>query len=613
MAYGKTIKIYLVDGTANGIVTAELSNWNGKAIKIPRTIVTKCDREDITEPGVYFLFCEEEDGTESVYIGEAENVKQRLATHITFHNQGRDSDKYYWHTAVIFTGRDLNKSKIRFLEDRFVNTAREVSRYSVLTKNTYSKTVMKESERSEMEEFADYVKILLNVLGYKVLEPLVETGEVKAETTATDDGAKAETAPETRETATPDTKTESAPQVKETVTASSAPVGDNLLYIKTRHASACGMVTAEGFVVLKGSKINPNTYDSLSDKQKKFRKKTIKSEKVDGVITTVDILFESPSTAASFVVGSNTGGLSSWKNEDGKTLKEIELEAKTATAGTADNGNVQANTTAQSGNLADSAPSQGAQSAQSEILHIKRKQFYAEGLATAEGFVVLKGAHVNPQNAEHLKDSEKTMRNKILNSSKVQDGVTTQNILFKSPSTAGLFVVGASSNGLTDWKNKDGVPLKEIELEASTPIDDITDFNVEAQNGTADNGKAQENATAQSGNLTVSVPSQGAQGAQSKFLYIIRNPFYARGYFTAKGFVVQEGARVNPQNAENLEGSERILRNRILNSYKVKDGVTTVDISFVSPSIAAVFVLGESANGWAERKNKDGVPLKDLE
>lgn len=34
MAYGKTIELFLVNGTADSLVTAELSNWNGKAIKI---------------------------------------------------------------------------------------------------------------------------------------------------------------------------------------------------------------------------------------------------------------------------------------------------------------------------------------------------------------------------------------------------------------------------------------------------------------------------------------------------------------------------------------------------------------------------------------------------
>jgi hypothetical protein len=36
MKYGKTIKIFLIDGDPNGRMSCELSNWSGKAYKIPR-------------------------------------------------------------------------------------------------------------------------------------------------------------------------------------------------------------------------------------------------------------------------------------------------------------------------------------------------------------------------------------------------------------------------------------------------------------------------------------------------------------------------------------------------------------------------------------------------
>ena len=35
MSFGKTIELFLVNGTVESLMTAELSNWNGKAIKSP--------------------------------------------------------------------------------------------------------------------------------------------------------------------------------------------------------------------------------------------------------------------------------------------------------------------------------------------------------------------------------------------------------------------------------------------------------------------------------------------------------------------------------------------------------------------------------------------------
>lgn len=281
MAYGKVIELFLVNGTADSLVIAELSNWNGKAIKIPRIEVSSCDLDDITQAGVYFLFCKEDDGSDSVYIGEAENVKDRLVQHLRDYQS--EKEKYYWNTAVIFIGRDLNKALIRYLENRFVEIARENKRYLVLTKNTYSNTVMKKSQIAVMEEFIDNVKILINSLGYKVLEPLVQKDIVNTT------------------------------------------VDDEILYISSGSVNAKGKVTAEGFVVFAGANIDKrNSADSLSQGMKMLRQKLIESDRVDNYETKEDILFSSSSAAASFILGYSVSGPQRWKTKDGRSLKEIE-------------------------------------------------------------------------------------------------------------------------------------------------------------------------------------------------------------------------------------------------------------------------------------------------
>ena len=281
MAYGKTIELFLVNGTADSLIIAELSNWNGKAIKIPRIEVSSCNRDDITQAGVYFLFCKEDDGSDSVYIGEAENIKERLVQHLRDYQSEKET--YYWSTAVVFIGRDLNKALIRYLENRFVEIARASKRYLVLTKNTYRNTVMKESQVAVMEEFVDNVKILINALGYKVLEPFVQ------------------------------------------MDASTTSVDDELLYIKSGSVNATGKVTTEGFVVFAGATVNEKmALKSLSPGMLKQRQKLFDSSKVENLITTEDILFSSSSAVADFILGYSASGPRTWKTKDGKSLKEIE-------------------------------------------------------------------------------------------------------------------------------------------------------------------------------------------------------------------------------------------------------------------------------------------------
>ena len=281
MAYGKSIELFLVNGTADSLIIAELSNWNGKAIKIPRIEVSSCNRDDITQAGVYFLFCKEDDGSDSVYIGEAENVKDRLVQHLRDYQS--EKEKYYWSTAVVFIGRDLNKALIRYLENRFVEIARASKRYLVLTKNTYRNTVMKESQIAVMEEFVDNVKILINALGYKVLEPFAQ------------------------------------------VDPSNDTVDDKLLYITSGSVNATGKVTAEGFVVFAGATLNDKmSVKSLSAGMQKQRQKLFDSSKVNNLVTTEDILFSSSSAAADFILGYSVSGPRTWKTKDGRTLKELE-------------------------------------------------------------------------------------------------------------------------------------------------------------------------------------------------------------------------------------------------------------------------------------------------
>ena len=281
MTYGKVIELFLVNGTADSLITAELSNWNGMAVKIPRVELSSCNNDDITKPGVYFLFCKEDDGSDSVYIGEAENVQERLKQHVRDYQS--DKETYYWNTAVIFVGRDLNKAMIRYLENQFIQIARESKRYLVLTKNTYQNTVLKDSQKAVMEEFIDNVKTLINALGYKVLEPLVQAD------------------------------------------LSSRKIDDEVLYITSGSVNARGMVTSEGFVVLSGTTVNETTAQSLSPGMLKLRKDLLDSTKVENLTTIEDILFSSSSAAADFVLGYSASGPRSWKAKNGRTLKEIEI------------------------------------------------------------------------------------------------------------------------------------------------------------------------------------------------------------------------------------------------------------------------------------------------
>lgn len=277
MAFSKTIELFWVNGTADGIITAELSNWNGKGIKIPRTEVSECRRDDVCEPGVYFLLCQEDDGTDSVYVGEAENIKERLTQHLRDFQAGKE--KYYWNTAVVFVGRDLNKALIRYLENRLVEITAECARYKLLTKNTYKNTVIKESQTASMEEFIDNIKVLINAMGYKFLE--------------------------------------SVPEANDTT---------EYLYCKGANSSGKGFISAGGFTVIKGSKVSEHTVSSFETGAKTYFDLRKKLE-ADGIIIDGEFVknyeFNAPSAASSVILGRSSNGNVDWKTQSGKRLGEL--------------------------------------------------------------------------------------------------------------------------------------------------------------------------------------------------------------------------------------------------------------------------------------------------
>lgn len=103
-----------------------------------------------------------------------------------------------------------------------------------------------------------------------------------------------------------------------------------ILFIKRKHNTINATLEYDSerelYTVLKGSKVSDHiTMD------KKFRSAgAIEKARSNGVvvdcIVTENVVFKSASTAANFVTGTSTNGKIAWKDDTGKTLKEIQAE-----------------------------------------------------------------------------------------------------------------------------------------------------------------------------------------------------------------------------------------------------------------------------------------------
>ena len=308
MSYGRTIRIYLADGSPTGIRHAELVNWTGQAIVCPRNRVSELGVwEESKRPGVYVLFGEDPTGTKPLaYIGEAENVLDRLQSHI--------KQKDFWDRVVFFTSKDANltKAHVKYLEGRFVQLAQEAARVKLENGNSPQLPSLPRADRDAMEEFLDPARILLGALGFTMLQPLTSKAGV------TSIGTLLPVTPK--------------PAAANVGSGKAGPLASVPLFFRVpkRGVDAQGASTDEGFVVFKDSTGDPNMADYMQQGWRDLRDELVAegSLVVTGANTkfTRDVLFSSPSAAATIVGGGNRNGREVWRDEAGKSLKALELD-----------------------------------------------------------------------------------------------------------------------------------------------------------------------------------------------------------------------------------------------------------------------------------------------
>lgn len=87
----------------------------------------------------------------------------------------------------------------------------------------------------------------------------------------------------------------------------------------------------------------------------------------------------------------------------------------------------------------------------------------------------------------------------------------------------------------------------------------------------------------------------------------------AMGYYNPSGFTVLKGSLVASDSLPSLNWKEK--REKLIKEYgELADGyyALTSDITFSSPSTAAMFCLGRTTNGWSKWKDKDGNTLDSV-
>lgn len=275
-----SIRIFLADGTPEGIRIVDKSNWVGRAVVAGRAqLGDALKREELERSGVYLLIGAGEGGAPRLYVGEADALRDRLKQH--------DASKDFWTSFVAFTSSDdtLNKALVRYLESRLIGLAKAANQWEVENGTAPGQPPLSEADRADAEWFLSEMLIIYPVLGIDAFEA------------AGKDAA--------------------------------SPIGSPELIFSLRGIKARGREVGDGFVVFKGSQARIKTTASvhayMMDLRKQLLDRGVLVTEGDHYLFTQDYRFSSPSTAAGVLVGSAMNGRNTWKDARGRTLKDLQV------------------------------------------------------------------------------------------------------------------------------------------------------------------------------------------------------------------------------------------------------------------------------------------------
>lgn len=270
------ITMILKNGTPTGIIQANIDEWIGVSYKIPRNKIKEAkELKNINNTGVYILFgVDEKTGENRAYIGETEDIYIRLLQH--------NKSKEFWTECATFICQDnsLNKAHIRYIESKLYNKANEVSRYIIENGDKPTASALDDANEITAIKFYEKIKLLTSIYGYHIFDEIIQDENIIQ--------------------------------------------NDKILYLTNNKIEyAKGIMTDEGFVILKGSKLREGISKGISPSLLNYAERERKSNDIINGEFTRNHLCSSPSMAGVIILGRNCNGYREWKNREGKMLKDI--------------------------------------------------------------------------------------------------------------------------------------------------------------------------------------------------------------------------------------------------------------------------------------------------
>ena len=258
----------------------------------------------MSKPGIYMMLGDPTNKKPEVYIGQAKRRKngngtiQRVIEHI-------DRGEHLfcqWAIMLVDSPRKFGPTELTNLENTFTLSAQEADLTRVRNGCEPSNSELTLATRLRLDKVVETTRLMLGALGIFILDPHPDGGSAEKETQLGN---------------------ASDAQVSSASAAVSVPEGEPelVLYMALRSAeepAVAHKMSDKVWVLKAGSPVNPTP---TNDTGRALRAKYV-GQIHDGR-TTVDLVFTSSSTAATYVAGSNRSGNATWRTSDGTLLKDL--------------------------------------------------------------------------------------------------------------------------------------------------------------------------------------------------------------------------------------------------------------------------------------------------
>ena len=287
MTQGRSIRLFLVDGAPNGLLTAEIMNWTGHVLTGPRSKLPELlERRECARTGIYFLVGPDPENSMRplVYIGESDDVAARLKQH---NREEAKGGKDFWEKVCLVTSKDQNltKAHVKYLESQLMAQAKRAGRCGLVNNTAHEYGVLPEADQSDMAFFAEQIRIVLPVLGFEFLK------------------APAESAAAEESSASPSSPVFEMRIPRYGIKAQAREIGGEFVVLEGSLARESWVSDHKGYSDLFQQLVQDEVLVSDGSGKRRFTK---------------DHGFSSPSAAAAIVSGRNANGRTSWCVENTK-------------------------------------------------------------------------------------------------------------------------------------------------------------------------------------------------------------------------------------------------------------------------------------------------------